>query len=79
LGDALLIPNGRLGGQPPKPDSGNHHSNSQYELQQREFAPDGRKLSLLKPENSPPKAGCFRARFQNENCYNHHLIYIKSG
>jgi len=35
-------------------------SNSQYELQSGEFA--------LKPENSPPKAGCFRAGFQNENC-----------
>jgi len=44
-------------------------SNSQYELQSGEFAPDGRELSALKPENSPPLAGCFRADFQNENCW----------
>jgi len=44
-------------------------SNSQYELQSGEFAPFGRELSALKPENSPPLAGCFRAGFQNENCW----------
>jgi len=43
-------------------------SNFQYELQSGEFAPEGRELSALKPENSPPLAGCFRAVFQNENC-----------
>jgi len=37
-------------------------------IQSGEFAPFGRELSALKPENSPPKAGCFRAGFQNENC-----------
>jgi len=36
-------------------------------LQSREFAPEGRELSALKPENSPPSAGCFQAGFQNEN------------
>jgi len=45
-----------------------HSSNSQYELQSREFAPFGRELSALKPESSLPKVGCFQAGFQNENC-----------
>jgi len=44
-------------------------SNSQYELESREFAPVGRELSAFKPENSPPLAGCFQAEFQNENCW----------
>jgi len=35
----------------------------------REFAPDGRELSALKPENSPPLAGCFQAGFKNKNCW----------
>jgi len=41
----------------------------QHELQSGEFAPKGRELSALKPENSPPLVGCFQAGFQNENCW----------
>jgi len=52
-----------------RPLDGDDSSNSQYELQSGEFAPFGRELSALKPENSPLKAGCFRAGFQNENCW----------
>jgi len=33
------------------------------------FKAVGRELSALKPENSPPLAGCFQAGFQNENCW----------
>jgi len=36
-------------------------SNPQYELQSREFAPDGRELSALKPANRPPQAACLQA------------------
>jgi len=48
-------------------------SNSQYELQSREFVPFRRELSALKPENSPPSAGYFQAGFQNENCWDEPL------
>ncbi|MEP1079815.1 hypothetical protein NDI52_30875 [Leptolyngbya sp. PL-A3] len=43
-------------------------SDSHDELQSREFAPIGRQLSALKPENSPLSAGYFQASIQNENC-----------
>jgi len=39
------------------------YSSSQYALQSRAFAPFERERSALKPENSPPIAGCFQAGF----------------
>jgi len=60
-----LFKEGTKGALPPSPP----FSSSQYELQSGEFAPFGRELSALQPKNSPPRVGCFWARFQNENCW----------
>lgn len=42
--------------------------NSQYEFQSQYFAPVGREILALKPENRSPKVSGFRTEFQNENC-----------